>query len=119
TRPSLLRRRRPGRRRVAPRRRPRPRAPHLRVGRGRPRRRRPAPGPRKDHRMTTVTPLPPVRAGSTRLAGVTTALVTPFRQDGGLDEEALRRLLARQVSAGVSGIAPVGTTGEAPTLTAD
>lgn len=66
--------------------------------------------------MTTMTALPPIRPASTRLAGVTTAMVTPFRRDGSLDEAAFVRLLARQVEAGVSGIAPVGTTGESPTL---
>lgn len=69
--------------------------------------------------MTTFTALPPIRPASTRLAGVTTAMVTPFRPDGTLDEPALAGLLARQVEAGVSGISPVGTTGESPTLSAD
>jgi 4-hydroxy-tetrahydrodipicolinate synthase len=66
--------------------------------------------------MTTITALPPIRPASTRLAGVTTAIVTPFQRDGSLDEVAFARLLGRQVAAGVSGIAPVGTTGESPTL---
>ena len=47
--------------------------------------------------------------------GAITALVTPFR-DGAVDEPALRALLERQVAAGVRGIVPVGTTGEASTL---
>jgi 4-hydroxy-tetrahydrodipicolinate synthase len=47
--------------------------------------------------------------------GVITALVTPFR-NGALDEEALRRLVDEQISAGVDGLVPVGTTGESPTL---
>jgi 4-hydroxy-tetrahydrodipicolinate synthase len=68
--------------------------------------------------MTTLNPLPPVRPGTTRLGGVTTALVTPFRADGSLDEPVFRRLARRQIEAGVSGISPVGTTGEAPTLSA-
>jgi len=50
--------------------------------------------------------------------GVITALVTPFRQ-GAVDEEALRRLVNDQISAGVDGLVPVGTTGESPTLTAE
>lgn len=66
--------------------------------------------------MTTMNALPPIRPASTRLTGVTTAMVTPFRHDGSLDEATFLRLLARQVEAGVSGIAPVGTTGESPTL---
>ncbi|MGH2445800.1 MAG: 4-hydroxy-tetrahydrodipicolinate synthase [Candidatus Limnocylindria bacterium] len=66
--------------------------------------------------MTSITALPPLRPATNRLAGVITALVSPFQADGSLDEAAFRRLLARQVAAGVSGISPVGTTGEAPTL---
>jgi 4-hydroxy-tetrahydrodipicolinate synthase len=48
-------------------------------------------------------------------AGAHTALVTPFR-DGALDEAALKALIEVQVAAGISGIVPVGTTGESPTL---
>jgi 4-hydroxy-tetrahydrodipicolinate synthase len=48
-------------------------------------------------------------------AGAHTALVTPFR-DGALDEAALKALIEAQVAAGISGIVPVGTTGESPTL---
>jgi 4-hydroxy-tetrahydrodipicolinate synthase len=48
-------------------------------------------------------------------AGAHTALVTPFR-DGALDEAALNALIEAQVAAGISGIVPVGTTGESPTL---
>ncbi len=51
-----------------------------------------------------------------KLQGVYTALVTPFTRDGKLDEKALRRLVDAQVSGGVSGLVPVGTTGESPTL---
>lgn len=47
--------------------------------------------------------------------GAITALVTPFR-DGAVDEPALRVLVERQVAAGVRGVVPVGTTGEASTL---
>ena len=47
--------------------------------------------------------------------GVITALVTPFR-DGAIDLPALDALVERQVAAGVAGIAPTGTTGEASTL---
>jgi len=49
--------------------------------------------------------------------GCGTALVTPFRQDFSLDEEALRRLVRRQVEAGINFLVPCGTTGENPTLT--
>ncbi len=47
--------------------------------------------------------------------GVFTALVTPFR-DGEVDEQALRELVELQVAAGVDGVAPCGSTGEAATL---
>jgi 4-hydroxy-tetrahydrodipicolinate synthase len=50
-------------------------------------------------------------------SGCGTALVTPFRRDQSLDEEALRRLVRRQVEAGVNFLVPCGTTGESPTLT--
>src|SRR5689334_20474335 len=49
-------------------------------------------------------------------AGCTVALVTPFR-DGRVDETALRALVEWQVAQGTPTISPVGTTGEAPTLT--
>src|SRR6185503_11032071 len=49
--------------------------------------------------------------------GCGTALVTPFRQDLSLDEETLRRLVRRQVAAGINFLVPCGTTGESPTLT--
>src|SRR5262249_5440539 len=49
--------------------------------------------------------------------GCGTALVTPFRPDFSLDEVALRRLVRRQVAAGVDFLVPCGTTGESPTLT--
>jgi 4-hydroxy-tetrahydrodipicolinate synthase len=51
-----------------------------------------------------------------RLRGAFTALVTPFTDDGILDEAAYRRLVAWQVMAGIDGVVPVGTTGESPTL---
>ncbi len=49
--------------------------------------------------------------------GCGTALVTPFRADLSLDEEALRRLVRRQIEAGIHFLVPCGTTGENPTLT--
>lgn len=51
------------------------------------------------------------------LAGCGTALVTPFRRDRSVDEEALRRLVAWQVDEGVHFLVPCGSTGEAATLT--
>ena len=53
----------------------------------------------------------------TSFTGLGTALVTPFRKDGSLDEAAVRRLVRRQIDAGVHFVSPCGTTGEAPTLT--
>lgn len=53
-----------------------------------------------------------------RLTGVFTALVTPFR-DGALDIPALETLIEAQIAAGVAGLVPVGTTGEAATLSED
>ena len=49
-------------------------------------------------------------------AGLCTALVTPFR-GGGVDGDMLRRLICRQIEAGVDAIVLGGTTGESPTLT--
>ena len=51
------------------------------------------------------------------LQGTMTALVTPFRADGTLDEDGLVTLVARQVAAGVEVVIPCGTTGENPALT--
>lgn len=51
----------------------------------------------------------------TTFAGALTALVTPFR-DGQVDEPALRELVERQVSAGIHGLVPCGTTGESVNL---
>jgi len=48
--------------------------------------------------------------------GCGTALVTPFRSDLSIDEAALRRLLRRQIEAGINFLVPCGTTGESPTL---
>jgi 4-hydroxy-tetrahydrodipicolinate synthase len=49
--------------------------------------------------------------------GCGTALVTPFRRDLSLDEDALRGLVRRQIDAGINFLVPCGTTGESPTLT--
>lgn len=48
--------------------------------------------------------------------GTYTALVTPFRQ-GAVAYEELRKLVDLQIKAGISGLVPVGTTGESPTVT--
>ncbi|MEP7353315.1 MAG: 4-hydroxy-tetrahydrodipicolinate synthase, partial [Acidobacteriota bacterium] len=52
-----------------------------------------------------------------KFTGCGTALVTPFRQDGALDEATLRKLVRRQIAAGIDFLVPCGTTGESPTLT--
>jgi 4-hydroxy-tetrahydrodipicolinate synthase len=49
--------------------------------------------------------------------GCGTALVTPFRRDLSLDEATLRKLVRRQIQAGINFLVPCGTTGENPTLT--
>jgi 4-hydroxy-tetrahydrodipicolinate synthase len=51
--------------------------------------------------------------------GSMTALVTPFAEDGSLDEAAFRALVEWQIAEGTHGLVPVGTTGESPTLTHD
>jgi 4-hydroxy-tetrahydrodipicolinate synthase len=48
--------------------------------------------------------------------GCGTALVTPFRRDQSLDEPVLRKLVLRQMEAGINFLVPCGTTGESPTL---
>ncbi|MFQ5581707.1 MAG: 4-hydroxy-tetrahydrodipicolinate synthase [Mariprofundaceae bacterium] len=50
--------------------------------------------------------------------GTMTALVTPFK-NGKIDEDAFRAHLDRQIEAGVDGVVPAGTTGEAATLSFD
>jgi 4-hydroxy-tetrahydrodipicolinate synthase len=63
-----------------------------------------------------ILELAPISAFNVRmLTGTYTAIITPFR-NGKLDAAALRRLIGRQIKAGVDGIVPVGTTGESPTL---
>ena len=47
--------------------------------------------------------------------GVSTALVTPFR-NGGVDEHALRELVEFQIGAGIEGLVPCGSTGESATM---
>lgn len=51
--------------------------------------------------------------------GVGTALITPFKDDGALDEAALEKFIDWQVAEGVNFLVPCGTTGENPTLSAD
>jgi 4-hydroxy-tetrahydrodipicolinate synthase len=51
------------------------------------------------------------------LRGCATALVTPFKADGAVDEERLAALVRRQIEGGVRLLVPCGTTGESATLT--
>jgi 4-hydroxy-tetrahydrodipicolinate synthase len=51
--------------------------------------------------------------------GVYTALVTPFQEDGSVDEPSLRKLVDFQIAGGVAGLVPMGTTGESPTVDHD
>jgi 4-hydroxy-tetrahydrodipicolinate synthase len=51
------------------------------------------------------------------LMGCGTALVTPFRRDGGVDEPALHAMVNWQIESGIDFLVPCGTTGEASTLT--
>ncbi|HEY6632962.1 MAG TPA: 4-hydroxy-tetrahydrodipicolinate synthase, partial [Rhizobiaceae bacterium] len=53
------------------------------------------------------------------LRGSLTALVTPFDKDGRFDEKAFRAFVDWQIAEGTSGLVPVGTTGESPTLSHD
>lgn len=48
--------------------------------------------------------------------GAITALITPMNRDGSLDLPAFDRLVEWQIAEGISGLVPVGTTGESPTL---
>ncbi|HTS02718.1 MAG TPA: dihydrodipicolinate synthase family protein, partial [Thermoanaerobaculia bacterium] len=74
--------------------------------------------------MTTPAAPPPSSPSTnpdprSEFSGVFTALVTPFRDDGAVDEQGLRRLVRRQIAGGVAGLVPCGTTGEAVTLDPD
>lgn len=56
---------------------------------------------------------------ASRFDGVFTALVTPFDATGEIDWNAFDASLDRQLEAGVAGLVPVGTTGEAATLSSE
>lgn len=51
-----------------------------------------------------------------KLRGCGTALITPFRANGAIDEPALRAFVEWQITSGVHFLVPCGTTGETPTL---
>ena len=54
-----------------------------------------------------------------RFAGLTVALITPFHENGEVDYDALKQLVEWHVAQGTPILAPVGTTGESPTLSHD
>jgi 4-hydroxy-tetrahydrodipicolinate synthase len=53
------------------------------------------------------------------MQGCATALVTPFRRDGSIDDACFRKLVERQVKGGVKLLVPCGTTGESVTMDED
>lgn len=53
------------------------------------------------------------------MRGCATALVTPFRKDGSIDDECFKKLVARQIKGGVNLLVPCGTTGENVTMSED
>jgi 4-hydroxy-tetrahydrodipicolinate synthase len=57
-------------------------------------------------------------AAKIKFQGTATAIITPFKKDGSIDEPALRRFVDFQIKGGVEALVPVGTTGENPTLNA-
>ncbi|HUP63920.1 MAG TPA: 4-hydroxy-tetrahydrodipicolinate synthase [Thermoanaerobaculia bacterium] len=56
---------------------------------------------------------------SDRFRGLGVALVTPFREDGALDEAAMERFVDWQIEQGTDFLVPCGTTGENPALSTD
>src|SRR4051794_41389686 len=73
---------------------------------------------RSDSKIERLSPGAGMATKGRRFAGCTVALVTPFR-DGAVDEAGLRELVEWHVAQGTRTISPVGTTGEAPTLSHD
>jgi 4-hydroxy-tetrahydrodipicolinate synthase len=57
-------------------------------------------------------------ASKKKFQGTATAIITPFKKDGSIDEPALRKFVDFQIKGGVEALVPVGTTGENPTLNA-
>jgi 4-hydroxy-tetrahydrodipicolinate synthase len=52
-------------------------------------------------------------------SGAFTALITPMKENGDVDYDGFRRLIAFQIEQGIDGLVPLGTTGETPTLNED
>ncbi|MEK8022891.1 MAG: 4-hydroxy-tetrahydrodipicolinate synthase [Candidatus Hydrogenedentota bacterium] len=57
--------------------------------------------------------------GLEKLRGSFVALITPFKRDGSIDDDALKELVEWHIAEGTDGIVPCGTTGESATLTHD
>ena len=53
------------------------------------------------------------------MRGCATALVTPFRKDGSIDDDCFTKLVERQIKGGVNLLVPCGTTGESVTMSED
>ena len=53
------------------------------------------------------------------MRGCATALVTPFKKDGSVDDVCFQKLVERQIKGGVNILVPCGTTGESVTMDAD
>lgn len=58
-------------------------------------------------------------AGKKLFSGCFTALVTPFLSDGSIDWTRLREFVEFQITEGIDGLVPCGTTGESPSLTSE
>jgi len=58
-------------------------------------------------------------AKTKKFQGTGTAIVTPFKKNGAVDEQALIELIAFQIKGGVEALIPIGTTGESPSLSTD
>lgn len=56
---------------------------------------------------------------STKVRGVVPPMATPLDANGAIDEAGVSRLVERMAGAGVDGLFPLGTTGEAPHLGRD
>jgi 4-hydroxy-tetrahydrodipicolinate synthase len=52
-----------------------------------------------------------------KFQGAATAIITPFKQDESVDEQALRKFVEFQIKGGIDALVPLGTTGENPTIT--
>ncbi len=50
------------------------------------------------------------------MSGCATALVTPFKKDGSVDDDCFKKLVARQIKGGINLLVPCGTTGESVTM---